>query len=250
MKNLIIGTGGHPAYYNDDLSHIMEAVLEAASPLSKMLGDNFFLTNTTVAIAGTVHSCAAGAMFYKGEFCLFDAQNVDQAAFTYIFWKPVITYRALDPVTYADLSSKNPHEIKMVKLTAANALPADYLALENVLTRHNRLLSVLEGSWLTFFTFLNGWAAGGSGWSSFNYRVDKNGKVTFRGYLDATAASANLVCNLPTAVRPGATIILPIMAQGSGFTVENLEILSSGDMSATRGGLHPIYSFNGLSYYL
>jgi hypothetical protein len=247
MKRLDIPSpsNGHRFFPPDDMMHIMESIQEFVLGFAPMFGDTYYLQDTEIAI-GTDAECDAGAMIYKGEFCLFDAQSVAVVGGQTLYWVPETTYRACDPIVYADASNQFPHPIKKVKLQYAAAPPADYVEPANVLSRSEALIAILDGSWQGLF-FQNGWDDVGT-FKACRYRRNANGKVELEGAADK--GSSSIMGNLPAGYRPPFTVHLPIAVFGGGADMELLTIEANGDMTVTTGKGYNNYSLEGISFYI
>lgn len=262
MKSLNISTGGHRAFYNDDLSHINESVQEVQQGILSMFPDSaVYLTNTTVTKAGDVHSCGAGWMMYKGELCQFDAQNVDATGvggvdgYT-VVWEPVVTYRSLDPLAYADASSKSPHKIKKVRLYAYGNLDfvvgQDFVDYTSAKSRGLGLLNISQGSF-TNLTLQNGWIDNLSN-DKIKSRLDADNKVVLRGSFKPGTLTSQVFATLPAGSWPTVDKILPVVAKDNTptRTILYLEISSTTGEMKIMPTFEPAYTIylDGLFFYI
>lgn len=150
MKVLQMGLGGHPFFANDDLTHLNEAIKETADTLGILLGNNYFISNTFVSKVGSNYVCAAGVLVYKGEICYFDAQSVADVVGRIPAWIPDLTYRANNPLQYANGEMKSPHVIKKVKLEMIDlgSPPADYVTYNLFAQKGTAILSTFKAQFV------------------------------------------------------------------------------------------------------
>lgn len=248
MKKLNITGFGHQIIYNEDLMHLSEGLQEIANALAGIYGNSCYLQSGTATIphfSSTHLVCNAGAMIYKGEICLYDAQDVPPGIGPYQYvWEPVTTYRACDPLTYADSSSHSPHIIKKVRLAKYISLPGDYVLVDNMLTIGQAIATIGQGGW-TDITLLNGWATT----TRAQYRKDADGTVYLRGSVDAMAASSNLFATIP-GIASADDVFAPCGVQGSGVEISVINVQGiSGNIYGTRSlATGTQFMLNGISY--
>jgi hypothetical protein len=122
MKNLNLFTGLH-RYSLDDLDHMSEGYTEAITSLSKAIvniTDPVILHGCVVTQVGQDYTVTAGAIYYDGEIYQVAAHALNSA--TAPNWAIDTTYRANNPVVYADSASHNVHEIKTMKIQVASGV--------------------------------------------------------------------------------------------------------------------------------
>ena len=208
MKQTIPGNGGHRRYYNDDILHINQAIIEGTSAIVAMFGQNFFLVSPQIVIAGSTASNSAGWIVYKGEICQIDvnAGIVALAGQTNLAIVPVTTFRTPpDPLVYADASSQSPHIIKKVKLQwyDPGAPPADYVDANTFLDNIWNLVNtgtnpVLQDSFSIY-------GADGGGTRQPQYRKRPGGKCQLKGrmqFAEFDSGFSYIAFTLPVGYRP------------------------------------------------
>lgn len=182
---------GIEVFYDDDRDHIVESIVETTMALTAFCGTSYFLTDPQFAIGGGFATTVAGNMVYKGEVCEFDVQHVAVVGGQQLYWVPIITYKAADPIPLTDSTSENIHVIKKVKLMYAAAPPGDYVLPSD--------LAILSPKWINISgDLLNGWAPiFGGVYYDAAYRVWPNGLVEFRGAIDPVSATDDIFFQLP-----------------------------------------------------
>lgn len=256
MKDLLIVTGGHPGWNNLDKRHLREMITETAKAQAAMFGDSFLMTNTVITVnpAPGLTTCPAGWMCYKGEPCAFDAQSISTVTGQTLYWVPVTSYAAEDPVTYADTTSKNPHVIKKVQLQYAASPPAD--SVDNSLAKwpEKQIIDKVNGDWLQVnsagFTQATNWNTTSNAWM----RRTAAGEYQFKGQLFGTpgAVTSTLVLTTPSGLYPSRVLrgTVPLFEGfGSTYFEGIIELNTAGEMrlrdSANFPGDVTIY-FDGL----
>ncbi|MDQ3072052.1 MAG: hypothetical protein M3Q97_02130 [Bacteroidota bacterium] len=256
MKKLLIPNGGHQFFPNDDLTHLNESVMDLSKVFSELFADvsggfdKYYLKEAEVSIVGNVYSIDAGAMIFDGEVCLYDAQNVDVTGLInpVVVWEEVVTYRASNPLTYANATQQSPHAIRKVRLAGyiSGNEPVGSFTYGQVRTLsfmlgrnlHSTLLGVaLNGTWQAI-----------AGYNPLQYQTYQNGRVELYGTLQR--GGTVLAANIPADGRPVSTqIIVPVMTYGGGSYVESCTIKANGDVEVSNAGLLSSVCFDGIAYY-
>ena len=107
-----------------------------------------------------------------------------------------------------------------------------------------------KGSWQVPAISLNGWSSSGS---TFRYRIDNDGRLSFDGFIQKSAytAAVETIYTLPLAYRPAVAKRFDIQAADHQWA--RLTIETTGDIVVTIGEYSPVnveLSFCGISFYL
>ena len=150
MKEFKPKTGGHPDIL-EDYQFLQESFVEVIQELleSDLVGvnDPFVLRGVVITSPALNAQVTAGSIYYEGKVYLVDAATLLGSGTLY--FEKVTTHPAYNPLEYADLQMKSPHEIIKLRPTYVNPLANGFLA--SALNRYVNPYNSFIGQICSFF---------------------------------------------------------------------------------------------------
>jgi hypothetical protein len=262
MKKLIIPTGGHQFFPPDDLSHLNDAIVETATALGNLFGQNYYLSASASSqpqqSGSNIVVHQAGYLVFNGEICAYPAVTdgtLPVQAGKILAWVYKTTYRNNITLVTANMpvTTYQPHRINTVELqyyTSGTPPTSPYVDVSAMVPAPLAVLTTGSGTWTDIDTGMmhNGWDLPSSG-SPPRYRLNPDRSLDFAGRI--AKGAVQLALTMPITCRPIYEISAPVaVTDGGSSTIEIMTFGADGNISFTLSSTASEYSLDGLKFFL